>query len=218
MLRVLLIDIWYCFILSGFFLLKILNELKFVTVPVTGNLTDMLEQYYMTQDLGKIRNRGSSVVNGGVVVNSESPGSASSGSIMGGIPKAYLAAAGGTLAACILVAACTAALLVRRGRRKVALLHKHTALVAVTDHHHAISLKDLKLPTQPVPPPARPCPPPPRHDDSDSETSSIYHEPYKLLPQVKKDTRSLPKKELNIATSKSLDYGIIYFYLLYNNN
>lgn len=213
-------------------------------MAVTGNLTEMLEQYYVSHDANKARTRnGSPNVNDNTVIGGpssgspigevEAPGAAAPGGPIGGIPKAYLVVAGTLLAAGILVTACTAALLVRRGRRKVALLHKHTALVAVTGHdhithhRHAIGLKDLKLAqatntmssvtgsANAVAPPARSCPALPRqqNDDSDSESSSIYHEPYKLLPQTnKRDMRTLLKKDNLMPTSKSLDYGeFVYF-------
>lgn len=207
---------------------------------MTGNLTEVFEHYYVPQDANKARSSNGSPSNvndntvmggpssGAPIGDSEAPGAAAPGGPMGGVPRAYLFVAGILLAAGVLIAACTAALLVRRGRRKVALLHKHTALVAVTGHdhithhRHAIGLKDLKLAqatntmssvtgsANAVAPPARSCPALPRqqNDDSDSETSSIYHEPYKLLPQTnKRDTRTLLKKDNTMPISKSLDYG-----------
>jgi discoidin domain receptor family protein 2 len=46
----------------------------------------------------------------------------------------------------VLLLACTVVLIVRRGRKKVALLHKHTALVSSsTKPGVTINMKDLKM-------------------------------------------------------------------------
>jgi discoidin domain receptor family protein 2 len=46
----------------------------------------------------------------------------------------------------VLLLACTVVLMVRRGRKKVALLHKHTALVSSsTKPGVTINMKDLKM-------------------------------------------------------------------------
>jgi hypothetical protein len=50
------------------------------------------------------------------------------------------------LALVVLLLACTVVLMVRRGRKKVALLHKHTALVSSsTKPGVTINMKDLKM-------------------------------------------------------------------------
>lgn len=46
--------------------------------------------------------------------------------------QAYIGLVTGVLAMVVLLLGCTVLLMVRRGRKKVALLHKHTALVSST--------------------------------------------------------------------------------------
>lgn len=60
--------------------------------------------------------------------------------------QAYIGLITGVLAMVVLLLACTVVLMVRRGRKKVALLHKHTALVSSsTKPGVTINMKDLKM-------------------------------------------------------------------------
>lgn len=133
----------------------------------------------------------------------------------------------------VLLLACTVFLMIRRGRKKVALLHKHTALVSSsTKPGVTINMKDLQT---------NMCTPIINNglsrsrlsvksksntltsnterkkskkcnlyghvngEESDSENSSVYHEPYKLLPNAKQEYGCLLKKD-PIASSKSGEY------------
>lgn len=145
--------------------------------------------------------------------------------------QAYIGLITGALAMVVLLLACVVFLMIRRGRKKVALLHKHTALVSSsTKPGVTINMKDLQM-----------------HmstpiinnglsrsrlsvkskantlnvldvngagggkngkknkkcnlyghvngEESDSENSSVYHEPYKLLPNAKTEYGCLLKKD-----------------------
>lgn len=60
--------------------------------------------------------------------------------------QAYIGLITGVLAMVVLLLGCTVLLMVRRGRKKVALLHKHTALVSSTTKPGVtINMKDLKM-------------------------------------------------------------------------
>lgn len=106
-------------------------------------------------------------------------------------------------------------LMVRRGRKKVALLHKHTALVSSTTKPGVtINMKDLKMNmSTPI---INNGLTRSRHstkskngiksgniyghmavgeESEDSENSSVYHEPYKLLPSGKQEYGCLIKKD-----------------------
>jgi discoidin domain receptor family protein 2 len=109
----------------------------------------------------------------------------------------------------VLLLACTVFLMIRRGRKKVALLHKHTALVSSsTKPGVTINMKDLKHMSTPIinnglsrsrlsvkskvntigSVDSKKTKKSTLYghvagEESDSENSSVYHEPYKLLPQ-----------------------------------
>lgn len=147
--------------------------------------------------------------------------------------QAYIGLITGVLAMLILLLACTVFLMVRRGRKKVALLHKHTALVSSsTKPGVTINMKDLKMNLSTpiinngltsrsrlsVKKPGGSLDPKnvanvyghvATGEESDSENSSVYHEPYKLLPSAKQEYGCLLKKD-NISSSKSGEYtGIL---------
>ncbi|KAK9873616.1 hypothetical protein WA026_023295 [Henosepilachna vigintioctopunctata] len=129
----------------------------------------------------------------------------------------------------VLLLACTVFLMIRRGRKKVALLHKHTALVSSsTKPGVTINMKDLKHMSTPIinnglsrsrlsvkskgntlnstdGKKSKKCNLYTGGEESDSENSSVYHEPYKLLPNAKQEYGCLLKKE-PIKTSKSAEY------------
>ncbi|XP_026463457.1 discoidin domain-containing receptor 2-like isoform X2 [Ctenocephalides felis] len=219
----------------------LLSEITFDSAPVIGNLTDeILEQYYLLQDASAQQNNavGSNVPTNTPMRDLEISGDLNhreditprrSGPV--GHTQAYVGLITGALAVLALALACTVFLMIRRGRKKVALLHKHTALVSSGGGSSApglvglsgltggkqcqgnaatITMKELQLHlSTPVltsrtrltlkappygdvarqSPAAAPqtvtTPPPnaaPLAEDSDSETSSVYHEPYRLLP------------------------------------
>lgn len=131
----------------------------------------------------------------------------------------------------VLLLACTIFLMIRRGRKKVALLHKHTALVSSsTKPGVTINMKDLKHMSTPIinnglsrsrlsvkskgngigtidSKKTKKCNlyGHVNGEESDSENSSVYHEPYKLLPSAKQEYGCLLKKE-GISSSKSGEY------------
>lgn len=149
--------------------------------------------------------------------------------------QAYIGLITGALAMIVLLLACTVFLMVRRGRKKVALLHKHTALVSSsTKPGVTINMKDLKMNmSTPIinttlASRSRLSVKKPgigaidsqcagslyghvtAGDESDSENSSVYHEPYNLLPSAKQEYGCLLKKD-NISSSKSGEYtGTLY--------
>lgn len=146
--------------------------------------------------------------------------------------QAYIGLITGALAMVVLLLACTVFLMIRRGRKKVALLHKHTALVSSsTKPGVTINMKDLKHKSTPIinnglsrsrlsiksksntltgeeskkSKKSKAY----NAEESDSETSSVYHEPYKLLPNTKTEYGCLLKKDI-MKTSKSADYTGMY--------
>ncbi|XP_025833033.1 discoidin domain-containing receptor 2-like [Agrilus planipennis] len=151
--------------------------------------------------------------------------------------QAYIGLITGVLAMVIILLACTVFLMVRRGRKKVALLHKHTALVSSsTKPGVTINMKDLKMnmstpiinnglsrsrlsvksskvntlgTTESRKNGKKGGATRYGHvtggEESDSENSSVYHEPYKLLPNNKPEYGCLLKKN-GITSSKSGEY------------
>ncbi|XP_066256010.1 discoidin domain-containing receptor 2-like isoform X2 [Euwallacea similis] len=143
--------------------------------------------------------------------------------------QAYIGLITGVMAMVILLVVCTVFLMVRRGKKKVALLHKHTALVSSSTKPTTINMKDLKTMSTPIInnglsrlsvkskngtigpegtiKKAKKCNlyGHVNGEESDSENSSVYHEPYKLLPNGKQEYGCLLKKE-GITSSKSGEY------------
>lgn len=140
-----------------------------------------------------------------------------------GRTQAYIGLITGVLAMVLLLLFCTVLLMVRRGRKKVALLHKHTSLGAKPGV--TINMKELKMSTpiinNGVTSRTR-CKPNggakgtgsgaglyghmPGEESEDSENSSVYHEPYKLLPSAKQEYGCLIKKDA-LPSSKSAEYN-----------
>lgn len=153
-------------------------------MPVSGNLTDMMEQYYVshTQATGAAAGAGTTS-RFTTVVPAPRPAEP------GFLSRTALALLGAALASGAVLLACGTALLVRRGRRKVALLQKHSALASALamPPPATIGLRELKI---------GPALPPPADSDSDSE---LYHEPYRLLPRRERDSGT--------RSEGSLDYG-----------
>lgn len=147
--------------------------------------------------------------------------------------QAYIGLITGVLAMVVLLLACTIFLMIRRGRKKVALLHKHTALVSSsTKPGVTINMKDLKHMSTPIinnglsrsrlsvkskngigtmDSKKKKCNlyGHVNGEESDSENSSVYHEPYKLLPSAKQEYGCLLKKD-GISSSKSGEYTGMY--------
>lgn len=113
---------------------------------------------------------------------------------------------------------------------QVALLHKHTALVSSSTKPTTINMKDLKHMSTPIinnglsrsrlsvksksntlnsvdTKKQKKCNlyGHVAGEESDSENSSVYHEPYKLLPNAKQEYGCLLKKDA-ISSSKSGEY------------
>lgn len=156
--------------------------------------------------------------------------------------QAYIGLITGVLAMIVLLLACTVFLMVRRGRKKVALLHKHTALVSSsTKPGVTINMKDLKNMSTPIInnglSRSRLSVKSKSNtlvsmdtkknkknnlyghvtggEESDSENSSVYHEPYKLLPNSKQEYGCLLKTD-PIKSSKSGEYaGEFTLYIFY---
>lgn len=197
-------------------------------MPLTNNLTeDILEKYYLQPEV-MVSTSSPSVVSGETtharkeVTPATSPTSST---------QAYIGLITGVLAMVVLLLACTIFLMIRRGRKKVALLHKHTALVSSsTKPGVTINMKDLKHMSTPIinnglsrsrlsvkskssvvgtidAKKTKKCNlyGHVTGEESDSENSSVYHEPYKLLPNAKQEYGCLLKKDA-ISSSKSGEY------------
>lgn len=202
----------------------------FVSVALTNNLTeDLLEKYYIQPDI--TASTTSPGVQGGETTHARkevTPATSPTSSA-----QAYIGLITGVLAMIVLLLACTVFLMIRRGRKKVALLHKHTALVSSsTKPGVTINMKDLKMNmSTPIinnglsrsrlsvkssktntlgavdAKKNKKCNlyGHVNGEESDSENSSVYHEPYKLLPNPKQEYGCLLKKE-GITSSKSGEY------------
>ncbi|XP_039287429.1 discoidin domain-containing receptor 2 [Nilaparvata lugens] len=203
-------------------------------VALMGNVTEeILEQFYQQQqDIGqedKPATGGETTHARKEVTPATSPASNT---------QAYIGLATGVLAMVVLLLACTVLFMVRRGRKKVALLHKHTALVSNTAKPGVtINMKELKM-NMSTPiinnslNTSRS-----RHsikvskstsgglkaavagggiyghmavgeESEDSENSSVYHEPYKLLPNGKQEYGCLLLKKDAINNKSTVsDYA-----------
>ncbi|CAH1395254.1 unnamed protein product [Nezara viridula] len=173
-----------------------------VAVLVSGNLTEGLEQYFGIPDENEVERRPAT---GGEITHARkevTPATSPSGRT-----QAYIGLITGVLAVVVLLLGCTVILMIRRGRKKVALLHKHQALG--TKPGVTINMKELKMST-PIINKGSVRPKPyghmPGEESEDSENSSVYHEPYKLLSSNKQEYGSLIKKD-TITTSKSAEYN-----------
>ncbi|XP_073975548.1 discoidin domain-containing receptor 2-like isoform X3 [Rhodnius prolixus] len=198
----------------------LLSEVSFDSVTVSGNITeeDSLEQFYgvpVENEVEKRPNIGGETTHARKEVT---PATSPSGRT-----QAYIGLITGVLAMVLLLLFCTVLLMVRRGRKKVALLHKHTSLGAKPGV--TINMKELKMSTpiinNGVTSRTR-CKPNggakgtgsgaglyghmPGEESEDSENSSVYHEPYKLLPSAKQEYGCLIKKDA-LPSSKSAEYN-----------
>ncbi|XP_063215521.1 discoidin domain-containing receptor 2-like [Bacillus rossius redtenbacheri] len=213
----------------------LVSEVAFDSAPILGNMTDeTLEQYFLQQD--SVQEAASPPGDaGGESTHARkevTPGTATSASSN---HQAYIGLITGVLAVVVLLLACTVVLMVRRGRKKMALLHKHTALVSATAKPGVtINMKELKMNMALSTPiinngltrtrtvsknkvggttPAPPCSNGNAYgnvavggeESEDSENSSVYHEPYKLLPSAKQEYGCLLKKD-TLSSSKSGEY------------
>lgn len=208
----------------------LLSEIAFESVALPNNLTeDVLARYYLPADVTASTSPPGFV--GGETTHARkevTPATSPTSST-----QAYIGLITGVLAMIVLLLACTVFLMIRRGRKKVALLHKHTALVSSsTKPGVTINMKDLKM---------NMSTPIINNglsrsrlsvkskgntlgtidskkskknnvyghvtggEESDSENSSVYHEPYKLLPSAKQEYGCLLKKD-PISSSKSGEY------------
>ncbi|XP_018576319.1 epithelial discoidin domain-containing receptor 1-like, partial [Anoplophora glabripennis] len=205
----------------------LLSEVSFESVALPNNLTeDDLQRYYLLPE---------------TTVSTTAPGSSSGETTHArkevtpatsptSSTQAYIGLITGALAMIVLLLACTVFLMIRRGRKKVALLHKHTALVSSSTKPTTINMKDLKHMSTPIinnglsrsrlsvkskgntissvdSKKQKKCNlyGHVAGEESDSENSSVYHEPYKLLPNAKQEYGCLLKKDA-ISSSKSGEY------------
>nr|CAD7439503.1 unnamed protein product [Timema bartmani] len=202
--------------------------------PILGNMTDeTLEQYFLQQDSVQELPAPPGETGGETTHARKEITPATSATSN---HQDYIGLITGVLAMVVLLLACTVVLMVRRGRKKVALLHKHTALVSSsTKPGVTINMKDLKMNMALSTPiinngltrsrivaknkvggttPATPSNGKGNNiyghvsvgeESEDSENSSVYHEPYKLLPSAKQEYGCLLKKD-TLSSSKSGEY------------
>ncbi|XP_021918994.1 discoidin domain-containing receptor 2-like [Zootermopsis nevadensis] len=211
----------------------LLSEVYFDSAPSLSNVTD--EQYFLQQD-GVQDTSGNPTNAGGETTHARkeiTPATSATNN-----HQAYIGLITGVLAMVVLLLACTVVLMVRRGRKKVALLHKHTALVSSsTKPGVTINMKDLKMnmalstpiinnglsrsrvaaakSKNKVAGTTTPAATGKANniyghmvvgeESEDSENSSVYHEPYKLLPSTKQEYGCLLKKD-TLSSSKSGEY------------
>ncbi|KAF6200643.1 hypothetical protein GE061_005086 [Apolygus lucorum] len=121
----------------------LLSEVAFESSSVSTNLTDdeSLDQFYGNQEDNEVERRSSA---GGETTHARkevTPATSPSGRT-----QAYIGLITGVLAMVVLLLGCTVLLMVRRGRKKVALLHKHTSLGA-KPAGVTINMKELKMST-----------------------------------------------------------------------
>ncbi|XP_024084780.1 discoidin domain-containing receptor 2-like [Cimex lectularius] len=189
----------------------LLSEVTFDSVLLSGNLTEeeSLDQFYLQPEENEVEKRTSM---GGETTHARkevTPATSPSGRT-----QAYIGLITGVLAMVVLLLGCTVLLMIRRGRKKVALLHKHTSLG--TKPGVTINMKELKMTTPIInngvtrtrskPSGKGLYGHMPGEESEDSENSSVYHEPYKLLPSTKQEYGCLIKKD-TIPSSKSADYN-----------
>ncbi|XP_068082067.1 discoidin domain-containing receptor 2 [Anabrus simplex] len=210
----------------------LLSEVTFDSVPILRNMTDeTLEQYFLQQE-GVQEPAGVPGNTGGETTHARKEITPATSATTN--HQAYIGLITGVLAMVVLLLASTVVLMVRRGRKKVALLHKHTALVSSsTKPGVTINMKELKMNMALSTPiinngisrtrvtakskvgVATPAPPTKGNniyghvavgeESEDSENSSVYHEPYKLLPSAKQEYGCLLKKD-TLSSSKSGEY------------
>lgn len=201
-----------------------------LTVALPNNLTeDILEKYYLQPDVTASTSPPGFIGPETTHARKEvTPATSPTSST-----QAYIGLITGVLAMIVLLLACTVFLMIRRGRKKVALLHKHTALVSSsTKPGVTINMKDLKMNmSTPIinnglsrsrlsvkskgntlgtidskkSKKSNLYGHVTGGEESDSENSSVYHEPYKLLPSAKQEYGCLLKKD-PISSSKSGEY------------
>ncbi|XP_019760683.2 epithelial discoidin domain-containing receptor 1 isoform X2 [Dendroctonus ponderosae] len=205
----------------------LISEMAFESLLISNNLTvDDLERYYLLPEspmsTASPNTSGETTHARKEVTPATSPTS---------IGQAYIGLITGVMAMVILLVVCTVFLMVRRGKKKVALLHKHTSLVSSSTKPTTINMKDLKTLSTPIinnglsrsrisvkskngtivadgtAKKQKKCNlyGHVNGEESDSENSSVYHEPYKLLPNGKQEYGCLLKKD-GIASSKSGEY------------
>ncbi|KAI5700845.1 hypothetical protein M8J75_003458 [Diaphorina citri] len=128
----------------------------------------------------------------------------------------YVGVIAGMFAMILLVLGCTVLFLVRRGRKKVALLHKHSALMNGSAPGVTMNMKELQMHmTTPIIKPTNTNKTIKKsnkiygmnmvgEESEDSENSSLYHEPYKLMSSNKQEYGCLIScKKTTLTTSKS---------------
>ncbi|EEB18066.1 discoidin domain receptor, putative [Pediculus humanus corporis] len=210
----------------------LISEISFESGSIQGNATEeSLEQYFLQQD---------SIME----TVSQTPGGETTNARKEITPakspttntQAYIGLITGVLAVIVMLLVCTILVMVRRGRKKVALLHKHTALVSSsTKPGVTINMKDLKMNMAISGPIMNNGLTRSRltsskttrghckktnvekgksdsagnyvtGEESDSENSSVYHEPYKLLPSSGKQEYGCLIKRDALSSSKSGEY------------
>uniref|UniRef100_A0A8D9E443 Discoidin domain-containing receptor 2 n=1 Tax=Cacopsylla melanoneura TaxID=428564 RepID=A0A8D9E443_9HEMI len=174
----------------------------------TRNLTeDLMTQYYAqdkpVRDLGDAK---VTINHHRTTVSSQSPDTVT-----------YVGVIAGMFAMILLVLGCTVLFLVRRGRKKVALLHKHSALMNGTTPGVTMNMKEMQMHmTTPIIKPTNTNKTIKKsnkiygvknmvgEESEDSENSSLYHEPYKLMSSGKQEYGCLIScKKTTLTSSKS---------------
>ncbi|XP_022902114.1 discoidin domain-containing receptor 2-like [Onthophagus taurus] len=180
----------------------LLSEITFESTQLQHNLTDeMLEKYYSLFDI--VQSTSAPPRTGGEIIHARKEIAPETSPTH--TTQTYIGLITGSLAMVVLLLACTVLLMIKRGRKKVALLHKHTALVSSsTKPGITMNMKDLKMNmSTPIinnglsrlsfnnksasdtinSKKSKICNlyGHVNGEESDSE-NSVYHEPYKLLP------------------------------------
>ncbi|XP_065161384.1 discoidin domain-containing receptor 2-like isoform X2 [Atheta coriaria] len=224
----------------------LLSEVAFESVLTTNNLTeDVVEKYIVQSDVTSTATTPNPNKKLKKIESTHARKEVTPATSPTSTAQAYIGLITGALAMVVLLLACVVFLMIRRGRKKVALLHKHTALVSSsTKPGVTINMKDLQM-----------------HmstpiinnglsrsrlsvkskvntlnvldvngagggkngkknkkcnlyghvngEESDSENSSVYHEPYKLLPNAKTEYGCLLKKDAicNGTKTEYSDFG-----------
>ncbi|XP_071444959.1 discoidin domain-containing receptor 2-like [Hetaerina americana] len=205
----------------------LLSEVTFDSVPIQGNVSeDLLKHYYLQQDSPEEPRTGGETTHARKEITPATSASSSN-------HQAYIGLITGVLAVVALLLVSTAVLMVRRSRKKGDALHKHTALKGVGGVGGVtINMRDLKMNMNLMGTPignglTRSIKSKGKGgaggkggggggnggggvyghvavgEESDSENSSVYHEPYKL-PAGKQEYGCLLKKD--ISSSKSGEY------------
>ncbi|XP_018915525.2 discoidin domain-containing receptor 2 [Bemisia tabaci] len=199
----------------------LISEISFESVPVASNVSDeALQRMYLLQD---DQDRKVTVPRvGGETTHARKEVTTGPSTVSN--TQTFIGLVTGALAMFLILLVCTVSLMIRRGRKKVSLLKKHSALMSTTSKPNgAMTMKQMSTPIMSTTlsrgskkakgrqnglsgsKASNVYGQMPVDESEDSENSSVYHEPYKLLPSGKQDYGYLIKKEA-LTSSKSGDY------------